>query len=133
MRHNPTCRSFDSFFSILFVSSATVKIYVGNLSFQTTRDTLQGIFEEFGDVYDCYIPTDPDSGRPRGFAFVTMDKASGEDAIYELDGLEVEGRIIKVNEAQGGKRSKPQYNRNNDDDDEWYNDNGDSEPNSGFY
>lgn len=115
------------------ISSTTVKLYVGNLSFQTTRDTLQGVFEEFGDVYDCYIPEDPDSGRPRGFAFVTMDKDNGMDAIEELDGLELEGRFIRVNEAQGARKSKPQYNRNNDDDG-WYNDSGDNnEPSSGFY
>ena len=63
---------------------------------------------------------------------MTMDKASGMDAIDELDGLELEGRFIRVNEAQGPKKPKPQYNRN-DDDDDWYNDSGDSEPNSGFY
>ena len=62
-----------------------------------------------------------------------MDKASGLDAIDELDGLELDGRFIRVNEAQGGRKPKPQYNRN-DDEDEWYNDDGSSsEPDSGFY
>jgi RNA recognition motif-containing protein len=101
------------------------------MSFQTSRETLQVVFQEFGDVYDCYIPTDPESGRPRGFAFVTMDKAGGEDAIQELDGLELDGRFIRVNEAQGSRKSKPQ--RTNDGDDDWYNDSGDNQPNSGFY
>lgn len=83
------------------------KLYVGNLSFYTTRETLQGVFEEFGEVYDCYLPTDPNTDQPRGFGFITMDKDNGEAAIAELDGLELEGRFIRVNEAQGKRRDPP--------------------------
>ncbi|KAG7351820.1 RRM domain containing RNA-binding protein [Nitzschia inconspicua] len=95
------------------------KIYVGNLSFSTDRETLQGVFEEFGNVYDCYVPLDPNTMNPRGFAFVTMDRENGEDAIAELDGLELDGRFIRVNEAQGKRSPAPSYNNNRDDD--WYN------------
>lgn len=94
------------------------KLYVGNLSFYTTQETLQGVFEEFGDVYDCYLPTDPNTDQPRGFGFVTMDQADGEVAIAELDGLELDGRFIRVNEAQGKRRDPPpQYD--NEDTEDW--------------
>jgi cold-inducible RNA-binding protein len=80
---------------------------------------LQGVFEEFGDVYDCYVPMDPNTMNPRGFAFVTMNLENGEDAIAELDGLELDGRFIRVNEAQG--KRKPAGGNN---DGGWYNDRG---------
>jgi len=91
------------------------KLYVGNLSFYTTQETLQGVFEEFGDVYDCYLPTDPNSDQPRGFGFITMSQADGEAAIAELDGLELDGRFIRVNEAQGKKRAAPPPQYEDDD------------------
>jgi RNA recognition motif-containing protein len=96
------------------------KLYVGNLSFYTTQETLQGVFEEFGDVYDCYLPTNPDTDQPRGFGFISMSQADGELAIAELDGLELDGRFIRVNEAQGKRRGPPppqQYD--NDDVGDW--------------
>ena len=92
------------------------KLYVGNLSFYTTQETLQGVFEEFGDVYDCYLPTDPNTDQPRGFGFITMDKADGEVAIAELDGLELDGRFIRVNEAQGKRRGPPPPSQYDEDD-----------------
>lgn len=95
------------------------KLYVGNLSFYTTQETLQGVFEEFGDVYDCYLPTDPNTDQPRGFGFITMEQADGEVAMAELDGLELDGRFIRVNEAQGKRRpsAPPQYD--DDDVEDW--------------
>jgi len=89
------------------------KLYVGNLSFYTTQETLTGVFEEFGEVLDCYLPTDPNTDQPRGFGFITMDQADGEVAISELDGLELDGRFIRVNEAQG-KRRRPPFQELND-------------------
>jgi len=83
------------------------KLYVGNLSFYTTQETLEGVFEEFGEVFDCYLPTDPNTDQPRGFGFITMDQADGESAMAELDGLELDGRFIRVNEAQGKRRTPP--------------------------
>mmetsp|Transcript_46686 Transcript_46686/g.113767 ORF Transcript_46686/g.113767 Transcript_46686/m.113767 type:complete len:400 (-) Transcript_46686:329-1528(-) len=85
--------------------SKQFKMYIGNLSFYTTKETLEEIFSEFGDVYDCYLPLDPETERPRGFGFVTMDKEAGEEAIQELDGMELDDRVIRVNEAQGKRRA----------------------------
>jgi RNA recognition motif-containing protein len=77
-----------------------VKLYVGNLSFYTVPETLEEVFSEFGTVFDCYLPEDPDTGGTRGFGFVTMSKESAMRAVEELDGCEVDGRQIRVNEAQ---------------------------------
>lgn len=92
-----------------------VKIYVGNLSFYTVRDTLKEIFEEFGVVHDCYMPEDAATGGSRGFGFVTMDKDAAATAIDQLDGCEVDGRIIGVNEAQP-KRSNQSFGNDDDSD-----------------
>jgi RNA recognition motif-containing protein len=87
------------------------KIYVGNLSFYTVPDTLYQVFEEFGTVHDCYFPEDTETGGSRGFAFITMDKEAAMNAINEIDGCELDGRMIRVNEAQpkgsGGGRKQP--------------------------
>ena len=78
-----------------------MKMYVGNLAFGTTKQTLESLFGAHGVVTDVHLPTDRDTGRPRGFAFVTMDsRPAMESAIKELDGKNVDGRAIKVNEAQ---------------------------------
>lgn len=78
-----------------------MKMYVGNLSFNTTKQDLESLFSEHGTVTDVHLPTDRESGRPRGFAFVTMDSKGAMDAaIKNLDGQNVDGRNIKVNEAQ---------------------------------
>lgn len=78
-----------------------MKMYVGNLSFQTTKQTIETLFSQYGGVTDVHLPEDRDSGRPRGFAFVTMDsKSAMDDAIKALDGTDLEGRNLKVNEAQ---------------------------------
>jgi len=85
------------------------KLYVGNLSFYTSQETLASVFSEFGEVYDCYLPTDPNTDQARGFGFVTMEQVDGEVAINELDGLELDGRFIRVNEAQGKRRPVQAY------------------------
>ncbi|MEP4079345.1 RNA recognition motif domain-containing protein [Haloferula sp.] len=78
-----------------------MKMYVGNLSFQTTSQELQDVFAQHGEVTDVHLPTDRESGRPRGFAFVTMgSKDAMESAIKALDGTDLDGRTIKVNEAR---------------------------------
>eukprot|EP00879_Flechtneria_rotunda_P000285 GHRR01000374.1.p1 GENE.GHRR01000374.1~~GHRR01000374.1.p1 ORF type:complete len:127 (+),score=34.34 GHRR01000374.1:120-500(+) len=77
----------------------SVKLYVGNIPWSTQTDDLRQLFGQFGDVEDAFIPQDRESGRPRGFAFVTM--ASGSDqAIQNLNETEFQGRTIRVNEAQ---------------------------------
>jgi len=78
-----------------------MRIYVGNLSYSVTAETLRGLFAEHGSVEDVHVPTDRDTGRPRGFAFVEMpDAGEAQAAISALDGTEVEGRTVKVNEAR---------------------------------
>lgn len=77
-----------------------VKLYVGNLSFDTPEETVRKLFEDQGQVVDCFLPTDRDTGRVRGFAFVTMVSADAEKACRNLNGYELDGRPLRVNEAQ---------------------------------
>lgn len=78
-----------------------MKMYVGNLPFSSSDQDLRGLFSEYGNVTDVHIPTDRDSGRPRGFGFVTMDtKEAMVSAIKGLDGQDFQGRALRVNEAQ---------------------------------
>ncbi len=78
-----------------------MKMYVGNIPFSTSDDELKELFGEFGEVTDVHIPEDRESGRPRGFAFVTMDsKDAMVSAIKDLDGAEFGGRSLRVNEAK---------------------------------
>jgi RNA recognition motif-containing protein len=81
------------------------KIYVGNLPFTSTEEDLRGVFERHGSVESVAVITDRETGRPRGFAFVEMSEASAaQEAIRALDGSDLGGRNIRVNEAQD-KRS----------------------------
>jgi RNA recognition motif-containing protein len=80
--------------------SGGTKLYVGNLSFYTTLETIQELFGEYGEVMDCYLPQDRESGGSRGFAFVTLDREGAMRAMEETDGYELDGRIIRVNEAE---------------------------------
>ncbi len=76
-------------------------IYVGNLSFEATEDELRGLFEEHGEVLKVNFITDRDTGRPRGFGFVEMaDASEGRTAIEQINGREVGGRTVTVNEAK---------------------------------
>eukprot|EP00573_Skeletonema_grethae_P000691 CAMPEP_0201686992 /NCGR_PEP_ID=MMETSP0578-20130828/1228_1 /ASSEMBLY_ACC=CAM_ASM_000663 /TAXON_ID=267565 /ORGANISM="Skeletonema grethea, Strain CCMP 1804" /LENGTH=254 /DNA_ID=CAMNT_0048171105 /DNA_START=49 /DNA_END=809 /DNA_ORIENTATION=+ len=77
-----------------------VKLYVGNLSFDTNEDQVRDLFEKYGAVSDCFLPSDRESGRPRGFAFVTMPAKEAEEACDKVNGMEVDGRTLRVNEAQ---------------------------------
>lgn len=78
------------------------RLYVGNLSWDTTQDSLHKAFAADGrNVKDVSIITDRETGRPRGFAFVEMaSKADADKAIAALDGKSLDGRAIRVNEAQ---------------------------------
>src|SRR5438876_513025 len=85
----------------------STKLYVGNLSFNTTNQDLNELFGTIGTVESSNIIEDRETGRSRGFGFVEMaSQADGEKAIAELNGKEVDGRELKVNEA------KPQTDRN---------------------
>ena len=76
-------------------------IYVGNLSFEASEDELRVLFEEHGEVLKVNLITDRDTGRPRGFGFVEMgDATQGRTAIEQLNGREVGGRALTVNEAK---------------------------------
>ncbi len=84
----------------------SMKLYVGNLSFDTTQQDLEKLFAEIGTVTSTNIIEDRETGRPRGFGFVEMSsKEEGQNAISQLNGKEFDGRELKVNEA------KPQENR----------------------
>lgn len=81
------------------------KIYVGNLPFSSSEDDLRELFETHGPVESVSIITDRDTGRPRGFAFVQMGTDDGaQNAIRALDGTQLGGRSIRVNEAQDRRR-----------------------------
>jgi len=78
-----------------------MNIFVGNLSFQTSQDELHAAFAQFGNVDRVNIVTDRDTGQPRGFAFVEMpDQQEAETAIQQLNGAEMNGRALNVNEAR---------------------------------
>jgi cold-inducible RNA-binding protein len=85
-------------------------IFVGNLSFRTSREDLNAVFSQYGNVEQVNVVTDRDSGQPRGFAFIEMsEQREAESAISALNGTEMNGRAINVNVArpktEGGGRS----------------------------
>jgi RNA recognition motif-containing protein len=106
----------------------TKKIYVGNLSFGATEDQVRDLFSEFGDIQSLAMINDRDTGRFRGFAFVEMEDSAANAAIKALNGKEVDGRELNVNEARpreersgggggygsGGGNRRNDYNRNRD-------------------
>lgn len=78
-----------------------MSIYVGNLSYEVTQEDLNEVFKEYGTVKRVHLPSDRETGRPRGFAFVEMEKEEDESsAIEALDGAEWMGRDMKVNKAK---------------------------------
>ena len=86
-----------------------MKLYVGNMSFNTTEASLEALFSNYGEIQEVAVVTDRDTGRPRGFGFVTMDDDAAKAAIEALNGNEFEGRALTVNEAKpresrGGSR-----------------------------
>jgi RNA recognition motif-containing protein len=81
------------------------KLYVGNLSFSSTEDDVRDHFAPFGEVISVNLITDRETGRLRGFGFVEMDDEGANAAIAALDGKELGGRTLKVNEAQDKPRS----------------------------
>lgn len=85
-----------------------MSIYVGNLSYQVTQEDIKGVFAEYGEVKRVQLPTDRETGRPRGFAFVEMAQESEETAAIEaLDGAEWMGRDLKVNKAKPREERPP--------------------------
>ena len=98
-----------------------MRLFVGNLSYQTTEGELTNLFSEVGEVMSVTIVTDRDTGRSRGFAFVEMDQDAANQAIERFNGHELNGRKINVNEARprperggggsggGGQRREPRW------------------------
>ena len=78
----------------------TKRIFVGNLSYQTTESDLTTLFEQAGEVESASIITDRDTGRSKGFAFVEMGSESADKAITQFNGTELNGRALTVNEAR---------------------------------
>jgi RNA recognition motif-containing protein len=93
------------------------KIYVGNLPYSATEDELRELFSAHGEVSSVSLVNDRETGRPRGFGFVEMASEEAEAAIQALDGSQMGGRTLKVNEARprensgggGGFRQRPRW------------------------
>ena len=85
-----------------------MRIYIGNMSYDTTEEQLREAFEGFGEVVSVNIITDRDTGRPKGFGFVEMaDQEAASAAIAGLNGQEINGRALNVNEARPRPDKKP--------------------------
>jgi RNA recognition motif-containing protein len=82
-----------------------MKLYVGNLSYNTTDSTLNDLFAPYGQVESARVITDRDTGSSKGFGFVEMSNSDAQKAMGALNGREIDGRAIRVNEA------KPQESR----------------------
>ena len=80
------------------------KIYVGNLPFSATEDQVRALFAAHGTVESIALPSDRETGRPRGFGFVEMNKSDAARAIQAVNGQELDGRALRVNEAQDKPR-----------------------------
>ena len=94
------------------------KLYVGNLSYKVNQEELESIFSEYGNVSSAVVISDKFTGRSKGFGFVEMeDPASADKAIQELDGKAIQGRNVKVNEAQprkeGDRNRRPRNRHSN--------------------
>lgn len=80
------------------------RLYVGNLPFSATEESLRALFSKHGTVEKVSLITDRDTGRPRGFGFVEMSSADAQRAIQGLNGTDFGGRALRVNEAQDRPR-----------------------------
>ncbi len=83
-------------------------IYVGNLPFTASEDDVRSLFEQHGTVDTVKLITDRETGRPRGFGFVEMDNIAAEKAIQALNGQEMQGRTLRINEARPRPPRQPQ-------------------------
>ena len=85
-----------------------MSIYIGNLSYDVTQEDLNEVFAEYGAIKRVQLPTDRETGRPRGFGFVEMETEEEEQsAIDALDGAEWMGRVLKVNKAKPREDRRP--------------------------
>ncbi len=82
-------------------------IFIGNLPFSTTEDELKGTFESFGTIVKVHIPTNRETGQPRGFAFLEFETEESAQNALTIDGQDLNGRNMKVSIALGKKESRP--------------------------
>lgn len=87
------------------ISSKQVSVFIGNLAFKASANDLRELFSEYGDIQSVRVMTDRATRRPKGFAFIEMDKKGAKAAIADLDGSEFFGRDIKVNYATRRKNT----------------------------
>lgn len=94
----------------------STKLYVGNLAWETTKDDLYNYFSKYGTVEDAFVAQDRETGRSRGFGFVTLEEGAAREAITHEDGQQFMGRSLRVNEAApqgerpaGGGRGRGGY------------------------
>lgn len=80
-------------------------VFIGNLPFSTQKSELQEVFEKFGSITEIHIPVDRQTGKSRGFAFVTFETEEASQAALEMNGQEMNGRTIKVHMAHGKKET----------------------------
>ena len=81
------------------------KIFVGNLNFNTKREDIESLFSQVGKPRDVFLPTDRETGRPRGFAFIEFESdAEASQAIERFNGYELDGRALRVNAAEDRPR-----------------------------
>jgi RNA recognition motif-containing protein len=88
------------FLYIFFFKGFSMNIYVGNLNYRTSEESLRRLFEEYGEVQSVKLITDRETGRRKGYGFIEMDNDGGQAAIDQLNDKEFDGRNIKVNEAR---------------------------------
>lgn len=82
-----------------------MKLYIGNLPYETSEIELREFLSEYEPIVDFHMPLDRDTGRPRGFAFVTLEsRESGESAVENLDGVDFSGRPVRIREAEDRPR-----------------------------
>jgi len=92
--------SSNGFFLIFWRSVSMNKIYVGNLSYQSNEQDLEGLFSQFGNIVNINVIIDRETGRSKGFGFVEFDGKEGAEGAVSLDGSEFQGRKIRVNIAK---------------------------------
>lgn len=83
----------------------TKTLYVGNLPWRTDAEELSRLFKNYGNVIDSRVIVDRETGRSRGFGFVEVDDEDAEKMIEAVNGIELHGRVLTVNEARPGKRN----------------------------